>query len=188
MSADSHDAATLARVAGTALVEDYERTIKEYMILQELYVIVSRCLAMHALCRIHFRIPADLPDPRLWLNPRLCSKLLKEHIPEGLYIMPATSNIFHWHGTVFLRKGTYAAGIFKFLIDIPATFPEERPRVFFKTPLFHPLVHEKTGELDLDPELEGWPTSHRFMGHILNYIKRIFFRPQLCDPKPVRLC
>jgi len=42
----------------------------------------------------------------------------------------------------------------KFQIDFPISYPKARPRAHFLKPshVYHPLVHAKTGEINLDYE------------------------------------
>ena len=43
----------------------------------------------------------------------------------------------------------YKEGKFKFRIEFPRGFPQIRPEVIFKTPVYHSLIDFKTGRLDL---------------------------------------
>lgn len=36
-----------------------------------------------------------------------------------------------WYGVLFIRKGLYRGGIFKFVIIIPTAYPDEGPKVHF---------------------------------------------------------
>lgn len=42
-----------------------------------------------------------------------------------------------WYGVIFIRKGHYRGGIFKFLIKIPHSYPDEAPKVFFTSEVSH---------------------------------------------------
>ena len=57
-----------------------------------------------------------------------------------------------WHGVIFVRKGVYQGGVFKFRVDLPPEYPEldAWPRVTFVVArVFNPLVHEESGALDV---------------------------------------
>lgn len=45
---------------------------------------------------------------------------LKEHVPSGVYLMPAFDDAYTWHGVVFVYRGSYANGVFRFVLSIPA--------------------------------------------------------------------
>ena len=62
--------------------------------------------------------------------------------------MPTTDSIERWHGVLFLNTGLYTKAIFKFHLKFE-DYPAHIPKVIFDTEIFHPLVHPKTGDLDL---------------------------------------
>ena len=41
-------------------------------------------------------------------------------------------------------------GIFKFTMEFPLLYPNERPLITFVTPVYHPLVDPKNNRLNLD--------------------------------------
>ncbi|KAF3390942.1 Ubiquitin-conjugating enzyme E2 Z [Talaromyces pinophilus] len=52
-------------------------------------------------------------------------------------------NPFTWDATYFGRPGTHLDGsVFNIMIHLSPRFPQEQPRVFFKTPIFHHHVSE----------------------------------------------
>lgn len=60
--------------------------------------------------------------------------------PEGIYVSPLQS-AESWNGVIFVRKGYYQGGVFRFEISFPASFPNRAPTVTFaKGSLIHPLV------------------------------------------------
>ncbi|KAH6583629.1 hypothetical protein BASA60_001348 [Batrachochytrium salamandrivorans] len=60
--------------------------------------------------------------------------------PTGIYIIPDPDNLYVWHGALFLHRGYYKEGVFKFHIEIPENYPEVIPAVRFITDMFHPLI------------------------------------------------
>lgn len=46
-------------------------------------------------------------------------KHLKLYVPSGIYILPSFDDKRIWYGTIFLRRGLYQSGIFKFTIFLP---------------------------------------------------------------------
>eukprot|EP00475_Leptophrys_vorax_P024643 TRINITY_DN3405_c0_g1_i3.p1 TRINITY_DN3405_c0_g1~~TRINITY_DN3405_c0_g1_i3.p1 ORF type:complete len:171 (+),score=55.98 TRINITY_DN3405_c0_g1_i3:40-552(+) len=47
----------------------------------------------------------------------------------------------------------------------------------FTSYVFHPLVHSRTGELDLTPQFPKWKAGSHYILHVLAYVKRILYRP-----------
>lgn len=129
-------------------------------------------------------------DPLL----RLEYKRTAGDLAPGLYIVPRFRdrsspnprvNLAHWDGVIFIRRGFYRRGIFKFSIEIPESYPALPPKVTFHTKLFHVLVHPATGVLDLLPRfpqqrVEG-DGKLIDMSHFCKYIKDIFFFQQLWE-------
>ncbi len=58
-----------------------------------------------------------------------------------------------WDGIIFIRNGIYEKAKFKFQIYYPNNFPTEKPMIFFKSKVYHPLINFETGELDLNVQL-----------------------------------
>ena len=91
-------------------------------------------------------------------------QFLKENALPGIYILPSlekrkddnekTDNAIYLNGTIFVKsENAYEGGIFEFIIRLPPDYNMQddnidpssspSPSIFFKTPLFHPLVNEK---------------------------------------------
>ena len=54
-----------------------------------------------------------------------------------------------WKGVLFVKEGAYKKGIFKFIIQIPSSYPSKAPTVTFETKVIHPLINSKTAILDI---------------------------------------
>jgi ubiquitin-protein ligase len=65
--------------------------------------------------------------------------------------------------------------VFKFRIELPENYPNDCPKVFFETYVFHPLVDSETGELNITPQFPTWRARKDFVFVILAYIKKIFY-------------
>nr|CAD7586710.1 unnamed protein product [Timema genevievae] len=76
-----------------------------------------------------------------------------------------------------LRQGLYQGGVFRFNIHIPETFPDGGcPHVAFQSRVFHPLVNEDTGEMDLK---SGFPEWHRNVNHlwqVVDFLRQVFHK------------
>jgi ubiquitin-protein ligase len=46
--------------------------------------------------------------------------------------------------------------------------------VFFQSNLFHPRVHEVTGELDISKYYAAWSPETDRLWHVLKYVHRMF--------------
>jgi len=104
-------------------------------------------------------------------------KHLQQRAPGGVYVLPSYSNLRIWFGVIFVRQGVYRDGIFKFKVIISPNYPADgaRPRVIFSTPVFHPLVDPKTGELDLSSQFPRWRDGRDYLVFVLVFIKKIFY-------------
>uniref|UniRef100_A0A0G4GM39 UBC core domain-containing protein n=1 Tax=Chromera velia CCMP2878 TaxID=1169474 RepID=A0A0G4GM39_9ALVE len=105
-------------------------------------------------------------------------KVLQEHIPRSMYILPAFNSMRVWFGVLFVRQGWYKDGIFHFRIQIPQEYPNAAPSIFFLTPVFHPLVDPSSGYLDLSVEFSEWKASEDYIIFTLAFLKKIFYRTE----------
>ncbi|KAJ1532721.1 hypothetical protein HK405_000891, partial [Cladochytrium tenue] len=67
------------------------------------------------------------------------------HCPTGMYVMPDPDNLNEWHCVLFIHRGYYKEGVFKFVLQVPDGYPDEGPTVRFVTDMFHPLVDRDGG-------------------------------------------
>jgi len=65
--------------------------------------------------------------------------------------------LMHWTAVMKGVQGTaYEGGLWELDIRIPSTYPHEPPEIKFVTPICHPNVHFKTGEICLDLFKTAW--------------------------------
>ncbi|KAL0094983.1 ubiquitin-conjugating enzyme/RWD-like protein [Phycomyces blakesleeanus] len=83
-----------------------------------------------------------------------------------------------WFGVLFVNKGFYRAGVFKFRLVIPENYPNNPPTVAFMTDMFHPLV-DINGNLNLAQRFMTWRPYQDYILHVLHYVKTIFKRAVL---------
>jgi len=93
-------------------------------------------------------------------------KKLKQLAPEGVYVMPSIDSIRRWHGVIFLRHSLYRKGVFKFIINIPESYPNDAPKVFFTSKVFNPLVNIKTGTRSVNTVSRLEPESALYRSRI----------------------
>jgi peroxin-4 len=88
-----------------------------------------------------------------------CPRLLKEYKelrsaksdPEIALDLVDEADIYQWTARLTGPQDTpYAGGYFHLKIVCPSTYPLAPPKVTFVTPVFHPNVLFKTGEICLD--------------------------------------
>ncbi|KAG8626490.1 hypothetical protein KVT40_005435 [Elsinoe batatas] len=70
-------------------------------------------------------------------------------------------DLFHWSAVMRGVEGTaYEDGLWKLDIQIPENYPLAPPKVKFVTPICHPNVHFKTGEICLDLLKTSWSPAY----------------------------
>lgn len=107
-------------------------------------------------------------------------KYLIKHAPGGVYMLPELDNIRKLHGVVFVRRGLWRNGVFRFLVVLPDNYNTTGsfPHVFFTPPIYNPLVHPLTGKLDItvdDAILQEWHQDKHFLHTIAMAVKKIFY-------------
>eukprot|EP00878_Enallax_costatus_P004699 GHUV01004947.1.p1 GENE.GHUV01004947.1~~GHUV01004947.1.p1 ORF type:complete len:162 (+),score=29.92 GHUV01004947.1:268-753(+) len=75
----------------------------------------------------------------------------------GITLIPNEANLFVWKA---LLKGPtetpFEGGTFELSINVPEQYPLVPPAVRFRTKIFHPNVHFRTGEICLDILKTAW--------------------------------
>lgn len=72
-------------------------------------------------------------------------------------LSPDESNVFLWEADILGPPDTpFEGGVFKVSIRVPESYPMTPPTVTFRTKIFHPNVHFKTGEVCLDILKTAW--------------------------------
>eukprot|EP01038_Epipyxis_sp_PR26KG_P017243 gene17243-23776_t len=106
-------------------------------------------------------------------------KYLMKNSPAGVYLMPEFENIRRLHGVIFLRRGLYREGVFRFIISLPSGYNDvnTHPQIFFTPPIFNPLIDPATGQLDLklDDFLKEWQPERHFIVTAITFLKKIFY-------------
>lgn len=107
-------------------------------------------------------------------------KYLMRAAPMGIYLLPEFDNIRVLHGVIFIRRGLYREGVFRFRIDLPPNYNEigTYPLVTFTPPIFNPLIDPNTGRLDLTADeffASEWNPEKHHLVAVVTYLKKIFF-------------
>ncbi|KAK9464597.1 hypothetical protein V1512DRAFT_281518 [Lipomyces arxii] len=94
------------------------------------------------------------PDGTL-ISSFALQELLVEYVnirslcPSGIYISASPTAPQIWYGVIFIRKGPYSGGIFRFMFFFPDQYPYVVPILKLLSPLSsHPLIHPLTYEFD----------------------------------------
>ncbi|KAI8802026.1 ubiquitin-conjugating enzyme/RWD-like protein, partial [Cladochytrium replicatum] len=95
------------------------------------------------------------------------------HSPTGLYVMPDHADFLIWHGIIFIHRGYYREGVFKFVLRIPENYPEQAPTVRFITEIYHPLV-DADRFFSLEHQFPRWRAGKDYVVHVLHYLKNCF--------------
>lgn len=104
-------------------------------------------------------------------------KHLKSHCPGGVFIVPSLDDIRLFHGVIFIRRGAFTNGIFKFTLTCPQNYNDvnTHPKVVFSSYVYNPHVHPRTGEVDITIPYPDWQPYKHFLVTVLTYIKKIFY-------------
>ena len=72
-------------------------------------------------------------------------KYLMRNAPGGVFLMPQLDDIRQMHGVIFVRRGLYRNGVFRFKLEIPKNYNSlnSHPKITFTPPVFNPLIDPK---------------------------------------------
>ncbi|KAH8095697.1 hypothetical protein JL720_3020 [Aureococcus anophagefferens] len=104
-------------------------------------------------------------------------KHLKQNSPGGIYVVPSFADLRTWHGVIFVRRGMYASGVFKFRVELPPEYNDVGawPGVFFTSRIYSPLVDAESGELDVKFAYPEWDPAKHYVVTVLTFLKKIFY-------------
>ena len=85
------------------------------------------------------------------------ARAISKNPPEGVTLAPDENNMQLWRCVVDGPDDTpYAGGKFRIDFRVPSDYPLNPPPATFKTRIFHPNVHFKTGEVCMDILKTAW--------------------------------
>ena len=115
-------------------------------------------------------------------------KYLMKHAPGGVFIVPEFENIRRFHGVIFIRRGIYRDGVFRFVMELSSDYSSlgSHPKIHFTSKVYSPLVDPETGILDIsaDPGMRQWHPEKHFIVSALTFLKSIFYLQDLQDFQP----
>jgi ubiquitin-protein ligase len=100
-------------------------------------------------------------------NPRNLRRLAGDHatlhnnpLPPNYLFDPSTTSDSDLTSLDVLLAGPratpYETGVFKLHLTIPATYPQEPPKAYFRTKIFHPNVDDGTGAVCVETLKRDW--------------------------------
>ncbi|KAM0805690.1 ubiquitin-conjugating enzyme/RWD-like protein [Usnea florida] len=119
-------------------------------------------------------------------NKRLLQELKSiVHDPSPILeiLRPASeAEILHWEAVMKGFPGTaYEAGLWRLDILIPPSYPLAPPKITFSTPICHPNVDFKTGEICLDLLKTSWSPAYTLTS-TLEAIHQLLAYPEVDSP------
>lgn len=103
-------------------------------------------------------------------------KHLKSHAPGGVYLVPSMDDLRHFYGVIFVRRGPYTNGIFKFELSLPKLYNSinQHPKITFVSHVYNPFV-TTDGVLDIQTAYPKWDPSKHYLVTVLTFLKKIFY-------------
>ena len=110
-------------------------------------------------------------------------KHLKSHAPGGVYLIPSLDNLRQFYGMIFVRRGLYTNGIFKFELKLPLQYNDinMHPEIIFSSYVFNPYVDYLTGKLDIKTAYPRWDPARHYLVTVLTFLKKIFYAKNFDD-------
>ena len=100
---------------------------------------------------------------------------LQQHAPNGIYVLPSSSSLLRWDGVIFVRQGDYRGGIFRFIIDIPESYPDARPNLKFVSKVFHPQI-SADGQINMQHWFPTWTLQKDLIVNVLTLVHKLFLK------------
>jgi len=112
-------------------------------------------------------------------------KHLKSHAPGGVYVIPSMDSLRDFYGIIFVRRGPFTNGIFKFRLSLPSKYNDTNmwPSIQFSSRVYNPYVDPNSGELDVRSAYPNWDPSRHYLVTVLTYLKKIFYSKNFADAK-----
>jgi ubiquitin-protein ligase len=110
-------------------------------------------------------------------------KHLKSHAPGGVYVIPSLHDLRTFYGVIFVRRGPFTNGIFKFQLSLPKLYNDvnEHPEIIFLTKVYNPHVDPNTNQLDIRTTYPQWDPSRHYLVTVLTFLKKIFYAKSFED-------
>lgn len=97
-------------------------------------------------------------------------QMLQKYAPIGMFLIPADPlpndpgpKLTYWKGLYFCKQGIFQEAVIRFRLTIPADYPKAMPSCVFQSQVFHPLVDQDSGRLNLEREFGAWQFSKNWL-------------------------
>ena len=85
------------------------------------------------------------------------SAIIKQDSYKSFFLVGDNKNLYNLTAFIFgPQDSPFEKGIFEISIRLEQNYPINPPKVRFKTKIFHPNIHFKTGEVCIDILKEKW--------------------------------
>jgi ubiquitin-protein ligase len=110
-------------------------------------------------------------------------KHLKSHAPGGVYLIPSLDSLRKFYGVIFVRRGPFTNGIFKFALELPLKYNDlnQHPIITFTSYVYNPYVDPVTGRLDIQTSYPRWDPARHYLVTVLTFLKKIFYQKTFDD-------
>ena len=107
-------------------------------------------------------------------------KYLVDHAPGGVYLLPSLDDNLTLYGCIFVRRGLYRNGVFRFVVRLPELYNSvgTMPVVQFTPPIFNSLVDIDSGMLQMtlnERLLTNWQPEKHFLATVVTILKKSFY-------------
>jgi len=102
--------------------------------------------------------------------------LVKEPI-DGIQLSSDEETLAEINAEIKGPEGTpYEGGTFRVKLVLGSTFPQQPPKGYFLTPIFHPNVDQTKGEICVNTLKKDWSSDHK-LKHVLIVIRCLLIHP-----------
>lgn len=121
------------------------------------------------------------PNSQLYKRINKEIQLIQNENLDGISAGPSGDEIYKWNAIIIGPQGTpYEGGTYFLDITFPNNYPQNPPRIIFKTPIYHPNISTQ-GSICLDLLKNNWSPSLS-IGKILLSISSLLNDPNPNDP------
>eukprot|EP00492_Amphilonche_elongata_P001669 TRINITY_DN2058_c0_g1_i1.p1 TRINITY_DN2058_c0_g1~~TRINITY_DN2058_c0_g1_i1.p1 ORF type:complete len:125 (+),score=17.00 TRINITY_DN2058_c0_g1_i1:94-468(+) len=117
------------------------------------------------------------------LQPQVARRVAKEMVSlinepiDGIELSSDEDTLYEIHAEIKGPEGTpYEGGTFRVKLVLGSTFPQQPPKGFFLTPIFHPNVDQAKGEICVNTLKKDWSSDHK-LKHVLIIIRCLLIHP-----------
>jgi peroxin-4 len=107
-------------------------------------------------------------------------KELRKQKNSDITLEPVSDSLLKWSATM-KGVGPFADGVFELELSLTTKYPQEPPQIRFKTPICHPNINFKTGEICLDLLKENWSPSYQLYSTLMA-VQSLLQEPEPSSP------